>query len=337
MPLASRLLVELPSWVSHLAASRGLAAATIAVYVPRARRFLSSKYCSEVCSEHDFAKALDHHLRELMVCGRGAAARDGVVRACRSLFEWAATRGVLASNPLRHVRGPKRYRREVVPLTKGEIKRLLYGEPVPRTILEMRDLIALRVAYDAALRPGEVGRLALAGVQVEAAGQVTILLERAKSAVGDSRRPLSIDGSAAVRAWLELRPLLLNGRSSDFLFPSVRGLAMDRYWVNRALKERCHLVGIDPRGRRITGHILRHSSASHRRQAGWDLRELQELLRHRDIRSTQVYTEVSEARLAQLQRRRDPLRKPDATPSMVEAGLAFIHDLPRLAHKPGSE
>ena len=88
---------------------------------------------------------------------------------------------------------------------------------------------------------------------------------------------------------------LLNGRSNTAeLFLSVRGKPLNREWIWAIVKEAAMIAGIN---RDIYPHMLRHSFASHLLANGADLRVIQEMLGHSDLRTTEIYTHVESDRL----------------------------------------
>jgi integrase/recombinase XerD len=93
---------------------------------------------------------------------------------------------------------------------------------------------------------------------------------------------------------------------SRFLFPS-RGADgyLTRVRLFQLLRELAVRAGIAPE--RVSPHVLRHAFATHLLEGGADLRELQMLLGHADIATTQIYTHVDTARLVALVNARHPL------------------------------
>ena len=99
------------------------------------------------------------------------------------------------------------------------------------------------------------------------------------------------------------RAEILNGRTAEAVFPSLRGAAMSRqrFWL--LIKRHAAQAGIL---RPVTPHTLRHAFATHLLNHGADLRVIQLLLGHRDISTTQIYTHVARERLRSLHAEHHP-------------------------------
>ena len=97
------------------------------------------------------------------------------------------------------------------------------------------------------------------------------------------------------RALLPLLEEFVKGRRpSEPLFKGRNGKSIHYVTVERILRRLARRAGI---GRKVTPHILRHSFATHSLMRGMDVREIQELLGHASLKTTQVYTHVSRRRL----------------------------------------
>ena len=100
------------------------------------------------------------------------------------------------------------------------------------------------------------------------------------------------------------RSILLNGQSSDVVFPSQRAQQMTRQTFWHRIKHYAVLAGIDTDA--LSPHVLRHAFATHLVNHGADLRVVQMLLGHSDLSTTQIYTHVAKERLKYLHERFHP-------------------------------
>src|SRR5439155_13114206 len=100
----------------------------------------------------------------------------------------------------------------------------------------------------------------------------------------------------AIAAWLPFRAALLGARAGHVtaLFVNKRGTRLTTRSVGRLLEKYLTQASLDPEA---SPHTLRHSFATHLLDAGADIRSVQELLGHKSLGTTQMYTHVSTQRL----------------------------------------
>jgi len=294
----------LDSWMSALVSVRGRSPATARRYRGLLERLL--KDVAQPIAQLD-QRLIERHLRRLHVAGRGESVRRGVVVAIRSLCEWCLAHGIIESNPGASLSGPRPYRREIKVLTVAEVGRLLWGDSpgtLPRDPVQMRNRVLLGVAYVAGLRASEIGPLEADGVVWHEAGQIfSILVRRGKGSGQDVRLPLDRPVSRMLGAWLAVRG---SGNGwGRFLW----GRPLTRGAVRNIFLDRCAEVGIAASGRRLSPHVLRHSIATHLLQEGVDIRQVQLLLRHRSIATTEQYLHADVDRLGSVLIRKSPLER----------------------------
>ena len=110
---------------------------------------------------------------------------------------------------------------------------------------------------------------------------------------------------AAIESWLQTREALTAGRArpQPAVFLNKNGTRLNVRSVGRLLEKYLAQVGLDPR---TSPHTLRHSFATHLLDAGADIRSVQELLGHRSLSTTQIYTHVTTHRLQDSYRKAHP-------------------------------
>jgi integrase/recombinase XerC len=210
--------------------------------------------------------------------------------AVRSFGRFLCRQGVLSVNPAQALRGPRQDRKLPHFLTTVDVQKLLVAPP-DTDWSGRRDRAILETLYSAGIRVSELVGLDLADMDLND-GVINV---RGKG----KRERLALLGPAAVAAvgrWLADRSYLLRKscREAAAVFLNKSGGRLTARSVGRLLTLRLRQAGLDPR---TTPHTLRHSFATHMLDAGADIRGVQELLGHKSLTTTQVYTHVSTARL----------------------------------------
>ena len=232
--------------------------------------------------------------------GRAAAASTAArrVASLRAFHEFLLRRGLARDNPALAVRPPRRSRPLPDVLTVRDVEALLgtrRGEG-PRVL---RDRAMLELAYATGLRASELIGLTLESVDLE---------EHLVRCVGKGSRerivPFGGKARAAVVRYLEsARGTLLRGRSERALFLTRLGRPFTRMGYFKLLRECASAAGITAR---VSPHTLRHSCATHLLEGGCDLRVVQEILGHRSIETTKIYTHLDRNRLREAHQRFHP-------------------------------
>jgi integrase/recombinase XerC len=221
------------------------------------------------------------------------------VAAVRSWCRFLCRQGTLQKNPADGLRGPKLDRKLPHFLNKTDVNLLLVS-PTSDTGLGLRDRAILETLYSAGLRVSELVGLELDDVD---------LPEGVATVRGKGRKErLALIGDAAKQAigsWLEARAALLDGigRRSSAIFLNKNGTRLSTRSVGRLLLKYLRKTGMDAR---TTPHTLRHTFATHLLDAGADIRGVQELLGHKNLTTTQIYTHVSTQRLQDSYRKAHP-------------------------------
>lgn len=215
----------------------------------------------------------------------------------RSFFRFGQREGWTKTNPAKPLRNPRRGRTLPHFLSAEDLGRL-FDTPPPDEPMGLRDRAILETMYSAGLRVSEVVGLDDADLDFEAG----VLRVRGKG----RRERLAPVGSYALRAlrrWLQAREVPGRKQGTAPVFVNRFGRRLTTRSVARMLEKYLRLAGLD---NRTSPHSLRHSFATHLLDRGADIRSVQELLGHKSLVTTQIYTHVSTAALRQVYEKAHP-------------------------------
>lgn len=246
-----------------------------------------ARYCREHPGEP--RTQLLAYLEALKRQGRSAATRARRLSAIKTFYAFLEREEIILDNPTRNLDAPKADRRLPGVLSLEEVVRLI-ETPDVNTPMGVRDRAMLELIYATGLRVSELCHLTINDWWSDP--------PRVRC-IGKGSKERYIPMGRMALEWLSLylntvRPLLVSGRSGEFLFVNRRGTPLSRQGFWKILKKYGSQAGID---KVLTPHTLRHSFATHLLENGADLRAVQEMLGHQDISTTQIYTHVSRARL----------------------------------------
>lgn len=217
----------------------------------------------------------------------------------RSFFRFGMREGWVDANPAKPLRNPRKPRALPHFLSTDDVARLL-GTPPADAPLGLRDRAMLEVLYSAGLRVSELAALR----DGDLALQEATLRVRGKG----KRERIAPVGSYATRAlerWLAVRQVSRREKQGPEapVFTNRFGNRLTTRSIARMLDKHLQAAGLD---RRTTPHTLRHSFATHLLDRGADIRSVQELLGHKSLLTTQIYTHVSTAGLRAAYERAHP-------------------------------
>jgi integrase/recombinase XerC len=207
------------------------------------------------------------------------------IAAVRSWCRFLCRQGTLKTNPAEGLRGPRQDKKLPNFLSPEDLARLLATPPAD-TPLGCRDRAILETLYSAGVRVSELTGLNLDDVDFDDGCAIV----RGKG----KRERLVLLGEEcrdALQTWLAFRGKVTK---TPALFVNKNGTRLTSRSVGRLVEKYLAQAGLDPRA---SPHTLRHSFATHLLDAGADIRSVQELLGHRSLSTTQVYTHVTTVRL----------------------------------------
>ena len=220
----------------------------------------------------------------------------------RSFFRYMQRQGWIDHNPAEPLRNPRPQRKLPHFLSREEIGKLL-SAPTSQDNLGIRDRAILETIYSAGLRVSE-----LVGINegdLQWSGELVRVRGKGKK---ERLAPLGRYAISALKKWLRRRELaddVARGIEAP-VFTNKFGRRITTRSVARMLEKYIQEAGLDTR---TSPHTLRHSFATHLLDAGADIRSVQELLGHKSLVTTQIYTHVSTANLLQIYEKAHPRAK----------------------------
>lgn len=295
---------ELDAYAVHLRDERNVSPHTGRAYLADLRQFLAFQggtRASAATGEQvrDFLASLHAH-RHPATLGRKLA-------SLRTFFRFAVRAGLCAADPTAGIPAPRTPKRLPRPLAVDDCVALCERAPAPARgdprsdERERRARALVELLYGAGLRVSELSQLDVRDLDPRS-GDVRVLGKGGVERVV----PLPSVARGALAAYLDARAA---GRAESLpLFTALRarGGAWPRLGVRdvrRVLRARAREAGLTDR---VHPHRLRHSYATHLLDMGADLREIQELLGHASLATTEKYTAVSMDRLADVYDRSHP-------------------------------
>jgi integrase/recombinase XerC len=286
-------------FLEHLKAVRNLSPETLRAYQGDLAQFLAVAAPGGFDPAAVDAFTLRRYLSNFQGLNYKRSSMARKVACLRSFFTYLCRTGRCATNPAKLVRAPRPERKLPNFLDRTEIVALLEAPPAD-TAAGLRDRAILETLYSAGLRVGELTALNLGDVD-PGSGFARVKGKGSKERLA----PLGTYAVRAIRSYLAVRrdrgngeipanrPLFLNKNYGRLTGRSVRRI-VDRWALASGLTKK------------ISPHTLRHTFATHLLDNGADLRSVQELLGHRSIATTQIYTHVTTRRLKEAYDRAHP-------------------------------
>lgn len=246
-----------------------------------------------------------NHIREfvsvLLRTGFSKRSVERKLSCLRTFFKYLKRLGIIEKNPMLGIRNPKRdqYLPDVLPEKK--LNEFLDSWR-PETLNDFRDKAIIELMYSCGLRASEVVELKWESLREK---------ERELKVLGKGRKERIVPvGEKALQALNSYKEILLKekGNLKDYIFVNKFGNKLTRraLWdiINKRFETLARLYGVHP-------HALRHSFATHLLNHGADLRAIQELLGHKSLSTTSVYTNLPFSALLEVYRKTHPRGKED--------------------------
>jgi integrase/recombinase XerC len=239
------------------------------------------------------------YVAALHEAGYAQASISRKLASLRSFYRFAQRQQMCATSPAKPLRNPRAGRKLPHYLSTDEVGKLLIA-PGKGDWMGLRDRAILETMYSAGLRVSEV--VGLNDGDVDFSDEIARIRGKGRK---ERLAPLGRFAIEALRAYMPLREFshkVAKGREAP-VFINRFGTRLTVRSVGRMLEKYIAELGLDSR---TSPHTLRHSFATHLIDRGADIRSVQELLGHKSLVTTQIYTHLSTANLREVYSRAHP-------------------------------
>ncbi len=218
--------------------------------------------------------------------GREKSSQARALCGIRSFFNYLLLNDRLEKSPVEFIGSPKFGRQLPDVLSTAEIDRIIAAVDTT-TAKGLRDAAMLETLYSCGLRVSELISLRMSDLFF-GEGYIRVIGK------GDKQRLVPVSTAARDRIQLYLerrRPLRAN---EETVFLNNRGRKLTRVMVFTVVKQAADRAGID---KQVSPHTFRHSFATHLLEGGASIRQVQEMLGHESILTTEIYTHLDNEHL----------------------------------------
>lgn len=229
---------------------------------------------------------IERYMAWLFDRGREKTSQARALSGVKSFFNFLMISDKIENSPAEFILTPKFGRQLPDILSTDEIDRIIATVDTS-SVKGLRDSAMLELLYSCGLRVSELVSLKIQDLFF-GEGYIRVIGK------GDKQRlvPISATARERVHRYLDKRPETRSGE--DALFLNNRGSRLTRVMVFTILKQAARNAGIE---KRISPHTFRHSFATHLLEGGASIRQVQEMLGHESILTTEIYTHLDSSHL----------------------------------------
>lgn len=229
---------------------------------------------------------IERYMAWLFDRGREKTSQARALSGVKSFFNFLMVSDKIENSPAEFILSPKFGRQLPDILSTDEIDRIIATVDTS-SVKGLRDSAMLELLYSCGLRVSELVSLKIQDLFF-GEGYIRVIGK------GDKQRlvPISATARERIYRYLDKRPETRSGE--DALFLNNRGSRLTRVMVFTILKQAARNAGIE---KRISPHTFRHSFATHLLEGGASIRQVQEMLGHESILTTEIYTHLDSSHL----------------------------------------
>ena len=282
------LIQSISEYLTYLEVERGLSQNTVLAYENDILGFFD--YFKNIEDPNEIKRI--HFSEYTVYLAQNGLLSSSVTRKIASIkgfFRFLAANKEIKSNPSLSVSSPKIPKKLPKVISYEEIERLLKNR------LTTKEKAVFELLYATGLRVSELVNLTVKNVDFK-----SNLIKTTGKGSKDRIVPMGKKAKEALNRYMKERNLLLkaklgSGAELDYVFLNEKSEKISRQWVYNFIKKQGETIN-----KTISPHTIRHSFATHLLENGADLRAVQELLGHRSVVTTQLYTHISKKRLREV-------------------------------------
>ena len=285
----------------YLATTKKSSSNTLESYIRDLSQFAS--YCDVInLRSTTTAKKgdVEGYIDNLQRSGKSAATVTRVLASLRCYYGFLLSNGLVKANPVADIRLNKPQKKLPEILTSNEISKLL-AQPDASDLKGCRDKAILELLYATGIKVSEIIGIKLSQINLQI-GILHLSNERSERII-----PMYPDAVKALTNYcLNVRSVVVVDDEVDELFTNMNGQPLTRQGLWKIIKFYAEKAQIK---KDINPHTIRHSFAAHLLENGAPLKDIQEILGHSDLSSTQVYAQLMRNRYAQSYKKYHPLAR----------------------------
>ena len=282
------LIQYISEYLTYLEVERGLSQNTILAYENDILGFFD--YFKNIEDPNDVKRI--HFSEYTVYLAQNGLLSSSITRKIASIkgfFRFLSANKEIKSNPSLSVTSPKIPKKLPKVISYEEIERLLKNR------LTTKEKAVFELLYATGLRVSELVNLTVKNVDFK-----SNIIKTTGKGSKDRIVPMGKKAKEALNRYMKERNLLLkaklgSGAELDYVFLNEKSEKISRQWVYNFIKKQGETIN-----KTISPHTIRHSFATHLLENGADLRAVQELLGHRSVVTTQLYTHISKKRLREV-------------------------------------
>lgn len=275
------------SYRTYIKLEKRLAANTVEAYMRDLRNFAHYVLRQwDVGPRKVEPEMVERYVARLYEQGREKSSQARALCGIRSFFNYLLLNDRLEKSPVEFIGTPKFGRQLPDVLSTAEIDRIIAAVDTT-TAKGLRDAAMLETLYSCGLRVSELISLRMSDLFF-GEGYVRVIGK------GDKQRLVPVSTMARDRIQLYLECRRPFRASEETVFLNNRGRRLTRVMVFKVVKQATDRAGID---KQVSPHTFRHSFATHLLEGGASIRQVQEMLGHESILTTEIYTHLDNEHL----------------------------------------